>query len=62
MFTYDEKKNTDGAQITGVPLADITKEQFDAYPEPIQAAIKSAVFYAQPRPTKSKKVEEKSND
>lgn len=47
---YDETKNADGAYIPGVPLRDLTAEEFDALPKHLQAGVDALPFYRKTRP------------
>ena len=42
---YDTAKNPDEAYIDGVPLRDITKDEWEALPERLQRAADASVFY-----------------
>lgn len=46
MFRYDEKKNPEGAHLPGVPLADISNEEYLAMPDWLRESLKSAPFYS----------------
>lgn len=47
---YDERKNPDGAFLPGVPLADLTEEQFDALPKWLQLSVDASPFYRKTKP------------
>lgn len=49
---YDESKNPGGAAFPGVPLADLTQEQYDALPEWIQRSIDASPMYRKTAPPK----------
>jgi len=42
---YVESANPDGASLPGVPLGDITQEQFDALPVWLQLSIDASPFF-----------------
>ncbi len=44
-FTYDETKNTDGAFFFGVPLRDLTVDEFNALRDGQKRAIIAAPYY-----------------
>ena len=45
MLYYDPSKNPSGACIDGVPLRDLTKDEFDALPTWLQANVAACDFY-----------------
>lgn len=42
---YDEEKNPQGAHFGGVPLTDLTEEEFDALPKHVKADVDASPFY-----------------
>lgn len=48
---YDESKNPDGGAIPGVPLGDMTEEEFDALPEWLQRSVDASPMYRKTRPS-----------
>lgn len=51
---YDASKNADAAGFPGVPLRDLTEEEFDALPEHVQRSVDASPFYRKtptPKPT-----------
>lgn len=52
---YQEDKNEDGGALPGVPLRDITDEEFDALPAWLQASVDAAPFYRKSKPGKASK-------
>lgn len=63
---YDESKNPDGAHFGGVPLRDLTEEEFEALPAWQQAEIDASEMYRKtnpkPTPRKSAASDEKSRN
>ena len=51
---YDASKNPDGAYFEGVPLRDLTEDEWLALEERQQAAIDAAPFYRKTRPPADK--------
>lgn len=49
---YDEKANPDGGALPGVPLRDLTQEEYDSYPAWIQASIDAHPMYRKSAPSK----------
>lgn len=47
---YDEAKNPDGAGLPGVPLRDLTEEEYAALPEWLQQSVDNLPFYRRTRP------------
>lgn len=47
---YDESKNPDGGTLPGVPLADLSDEQFDSYPTWLQESIDVSDIYRKTNP------------
>lgn len=47
---YDESKNENGGALPGVPLADITEEQFNALPPWLQASVDASPMYRKSKP------------
>ena len=55
-YYYDEGKNEDGAQhIYGVPMADMTDEQYEALPKWLQAQVDASPMYRKTAPKGAKK-------
>lgn len=65
-YKYHKARNRDGGNIPGVPLDDLTEEQFRAQPRWAQAQIKASDMYspyeAEPEDNKEKKAPEKASD
>ena len=51
---YDASKNADGGHLPGVPLGDLTDEEFDALPAWLQASVDAAPYYRKTAPGKAK--------
>lgn len=51
---YDATKNPDGAYFEGVPLRDITEDEWIALEERQQAAIEASPFYRKTKPPADK--------
>ena len=47
---YDESKNEDGRTYDGVPLRDLTEDEFAALPPWLQASVDAAPFYRKTKP------------
>jgi hypothetical protein len=47
---YDASKNPDGAVLDGVPLRDLTEEEFAELPPWLQASVDAAPFYRKTKP------------
>jgi hypothetical protein len=47
---YDEEKNKDGAFFPGVPLRDLTADEWDAFPGRMQASVDASPFYRKTPP------------
>ncbi len=47
---YDEKANPEGAALPGVPLRDLTTEEFDALPEWLQRSVDAQPMYRKTAP------------
>jgi hypothetical protein len=47
---YDASKNTEERSFSGVPLGDISEEQWETYPDHLKASIDAADFYRKTRP------------
>lgn len=47
--TYDAAKNPGGNGLPGVPLRDLTVEEWGAYPAWLQASIDASPFYTAPK-------------
>jgi hypothetical protein len=47
---YVADANLDGAHFPGVPLADLTEEEFDALPKWLQASIDASPLYRKTKP------------
>jgi hypothetical protein len=46
---YDETSNQDGAILLGVPMRDLTREEWDSYPNWLQQSIDYSGFWSIPR-------------
>lgn len=53
---YDEGKNLDGGALPGVPLADITEEDFNQLPEWLQRSVDASPMYRKTKPRAEAKV------
>ena len=51
---YDETKNPEGAALPGVPLRDITQDEYDALPAWLQASVDDSPMYRKTAPAKAK--------
>jgi hypothetical protein len=49
-YYYLADKNPEGGTLPGVPLADLTQAQFDAYPPWLQASIAALDCYRKTKP------------
>jgi hypothetical protein len=47
---YDASKNPDNASFPGVPLADLSDEQYDSYPEWLQRSVDASPLYRKTNP------------
>ncbi len=47
---YDASKNPEGAVLDGVPLGDVTEDEFAALPAWLQASVDAAPFYRKTKP------------
>jgi hypothetical protein len=47
---YVAEKNPEGAFLPGVPLADLSQEQFDALPEWLQQSVDASPLYRKTKP------------
>lgn len=47
---YDASKNPDEAFFPGVPLRDLTSDEFDALPAHLQASLDASPFYRKTKP------------
>lgn len=47
---YVPDRNPTGASLPGVPLADISEEQYDAFPAWLQLSIDAVGFYRKTKP------------
>lgn len=47
---YDEAKNTEGRFIPGVPLRDITQDEYEALPKHLQRSVDAADIYRKTKP------------
>ena len=50
---YDADANPNGLSYPGVPLTDLTKEQYEAMPKWIQKSVDASDFYRKTRPRKA---------
>lgn len=57
---YRPDKNTDGGSFPGVPLRDLTEDEFNSYPEWLQRDIDASDLYqkTKPRPAAAEKEDE----
>lgn len=46
-FQYKQQNNPEGRGILGVPLADLTDEEFDGLPEHLQQTVRATPFYVE---------------
>lgn len=51
---YDASANPDGVFLPGVPLADLSVEQWAALPEWLQASIDASGWYSETRPAEKR--------
>lgn len=49
-YYYDESKNPDGAYFGGVPLGNISEEEFESYPKWLQQNIAESPMYRKTNP------------
>lgn len=56
---YDETKNTSGGEFPGVPLRDLTEDEYTGYSAWLQASIDASPMYRKtnPSPTPRKAIE-----
>lgn len=56
-FRYDATKNPSGGNLPGVPLKDITTEQFERYADWLKDSIRAQPFYipVEPAPAASRR-------
>lgn len=47
---YDESKNSDGGSFPGVPLRDLTEEEFSSLPEWLQRSVDASPIYRKTKP------------
>lgn len=47
---YDAEQNPEEAGLPGVPLRDITQDEFDGYPDYIKASIDAQPMYRKTKP------------
>lgn len=57
---YEASKNTDGGYIPGVPLRDLTEEDYNSYPAWLQASIDASPLYRKTKPTQHKPAEKET--
>jgi hypothetical protein len=57
---YDETKNEDGGALPGVPLRDLTLEEFESFPEWLQRSIDALECYRKTTIRPSKPAEKES--
>ena len=55
---YDARANPEGAELPGVPLRDLTAEEFEALPRWLQYSIDAQPFYRKTAPAKKAAKEE----
>ena len=51
---YDDSKNDDGRAFDGVPLRDLTDEEFAALPEWLQLSVDASSLYRKKKPRADK--------
>jgi hypothetical protein len=51
---YDESRNEDGRAFDGVPLRDLTDEEFAALPEWLQLSVDASSLYRKTKPRADK--------
>lgn len=47
---YDEAKNPEGGSLPGVPLRDLTEDEYAAFPDWLQASIDALDCYRKTKP------------
>lgn len=47
---YQDEKNPDSAALPGVPLRDLTEDEFSALPAWLQASVDAAPFFRKTKP------------
>lgn len=55
---YDASKNPESAVLDGVPLRDLTEEEFAELPLWLQASVDAAPFYRKTKPRQPSEVEQ----
>lgn len=56
---YDESKNPYGSFLPGVPLRDLTDEEYDALTDADKAAVDASPMYRKTKPAAARKDESK---
>ncbi len=51
---YNEDSNPHGASIPGVPLRDLTQEEYDALPDMEKASVDASELYRKTKPASAK--------
>lgn len=51
---YNEDNNPHGAAIPGVPLRDLTQEEYDALPDMEKASVDASELYRKTKPASAK--------
>ena len=54
---YDADKNTNGGELPGVPLRDLTEDEYTNYPQWLQASIDASPMYRKTNPAPRKATE-----
>lgn len=57
---YVESENPERASLPGVPLRDLTDEEFEAYPSWLQASIDALAFYRKTNPAPARRAKASS--
>jgi hypothetical protein len=57
---YNADANPDGAHFPGVPLRDLTEDEYEALPKHMQHSIDASPLYRKTKPSASRKAEPKS--
>jgi hypothetical protein len=59
---YDASANPDGLFFSGVPLRDLTDDEWNELPEHLQGSVDAAPFYRKTKPTSAKADKKASAD
>jgi hypothetical protein len=57
---YDASANPEAAALPGVPLRDLTEEEFGELPTYLQESVDAAPFYRKTKPTSAKAAKQAS--